>query len=477
MDESGLLVGGEWQTSAAPMTVTDRYSGEPAATVYEASAEQVDAALATASETARHRPLPPARRAEILNQAADLLAARADRVLDDYVTETGFTLADARTELARACDTLRLSAGEALRLTGETVPVEAAAGSENRLAFTLRVPVGVVAAIVPFNAPLNTLVHKVGPALAAGNAVVIKPAEATPLSAVNVCSALLDAGLPPRYLSLLPGPGETTGRLIVADPRIRYLTFTGSSAVGLFIKQHSGLAKTHLELGSNSATIVCADADLDAVAATVTRAGYRKAGQVCTSVQRLLVDATVADELSGKLAARVREVTAGDPRNPGTALGPMISAAEADRARGWVAEAAGAGARLLAGGDADGALMTATLLDDLPASSRLMREEIFAPVVALRRTSGLDEAIDVVNAGRFGLQAGVFTRDLGRAFAAASRLQVGGVIINDSSSYHADLMPYGGVKDSGYGVEGPRYAVQDMTDPRIVVLNEVVPQW
>jgi acyl-CoA reductase-like NAD-dependent aldehyde dehydrogenase len=349
--------------------------------------------------------------------------------------------------------------------------VAAAPGSEGRLAFTIRVPVGVVAAIAPFNAPLNTVVHKIAPAIAAGNAVVLKPAELTPLCAVALAQVLLDAGLPPGFLQLVCGPGETTGAALVADRRVRFFTFTGSAAVGLAIKQNSGIAKTHLELGSNSASIVAADADLDLVADLVIRAGYRKAGQVCTSVQRLIAHALVADDLTERLAKRVAALRAGDPRAAGVQVGPMIAPAEAERAQGWIRQAVQRGAALLAGGDRDGPVLTPAFLRDPPADSQIMTGEIFAPAVALVTVGGLDEAIDLVNAGEYGLQAGVFTRDLDAAFSAARRLQVGGVMINDTSSYHADAMPYGGVKNSGYGLEGPRYAVQDMTDPRIIVLN------
>jgi acyl-CoA reductase-like NAD-dependent aldehyde dehydrogenase len=473
----GVLVAGTWILDTESAPVVDKFSGRVVATVGSAGAELVDRSVTAASAASSRRPLPPRRRAEILRGAADLLETNAWEVVTDYVSETGFTLADARTELARACDTLRLSAEEAVRLTGEMVPVGSAARSEDRLAFTLRVPVGVVVAIVPFNAPLNTLVHKVGPAIAAGNAVLVKPAEATPLSAVHVCRALLEAGLPGELLSLLPGPGETTGRLLVQDPRVRYFTFTGSTAVGLFIKQHSGIAKTHLELGANSATIVCDDADLDRVTDAVAQAGFRKAGQVCTSVQRVLVDRAVADDLEQLLAARVGSLVAGDPRDADTQVGPMIAAAEAERATAWVTAASESGASVLVGGTHEAGLMRPTLLSDVPVDARVMHDEIFAPVVALHRVSGLDEAVETVNRGSYGLQAGLFTNSVERAFSAAHRLQVGGVMVNDTSSYHADLMPYGGVKNSGYGVEGPRYAVQDMTDPRIVVLNHVVPHW
>jgi acyl-CoA reductase-like NAD-dependent aldehyde dehydrogenase len=467
-DPSGLLIDGVWEHGGEPLPVIDKYRLEPFAEIRRASPADVERAVTAAARCAAGPPLPPWRRAEILEAAAGLLSERSEHVIETYVAETGFTRADAAAELRRAVKTLRLSAGEALRLTGETVPVEASPGSEGRLAFTLRVPVGVVCAIAPFNAPLNTVAHKIAPALAAGNAVVLKPAEATPLCSVALCSALLDAGLPPGWLQLVVGPGSSVGAQLVADRRIRYYTFTGSTAVGLAIKQGSGIAKTHLELGSNSATIVCADADLGACADLVVRAGYRKAGQVCTSVQRVLVEASASDALAAVLAERVAALVAGDPRAEGTDVGPLISVAEAERAQRWVAEAGG---RVLAGGERDASLLAPALIEAAPLDSRVMREEIFAPVVALHAVRDLDEAVAVANDSPYGLQAGVFTRDLDKAFDAARRLQVGGVIVNDTSSYHADAMPYGGVKQSGYGVEGPRYAVQDMTDPRIVVLN------
>jgi acyl-CoA reductase-like NAD-dependent aldehyde dehydrogenase len=313
--------------------------------------------------------------------------------------------------------------------------------------------------------------HKIGPAIAAGNAVVLKPAEQTPLSAIALTEILLEAGLPPGYLNLVCGPGETVGAELVADRRVRFFTFTGSTAVGLLIKQRSGIAKTHLELGANSASIIAADADLDLVAGLVTRAGYRKAGQVCTSVQRLIADARVIDDLADRLRARVAALRTGDPRDAKVQVGPMIAPEEAARAQSWVRAAESAGATVLAGGDRDGPLLQPTVVRDPAEGTQIMTGEIFAPVVALVPAESVDAAIGMVNSGRYGLQAGVFTQDLDVAFDAARRLRVGGVIINDTSSYHADAMPYGGVKDSGFGLEGPKYAARDMTDPRIIVLN------
>jgi succinate-semialdehyde dehydrogenase/glutarate-semialdehyde dehydrogenase len=467
---TGVLIDGTWRFGAASTVVRDKFTQQPAAELWAGSeADAVDALHAAA--LAAESPLPPAQRHQILDDAARLLAAHAPEVIANYIAETGFTRADAETELTRAVATLRLSAQEAVRIAGEEVPVAATPGSENRLAFTIRVPVGVVVAIAPFNAPLNTVAHKIGPAIAAGNAVVLKPAEQTPLSSLALAAALRRAGLPPGYLNVVNGPGETVGRALTADSRVRFITFTGSTAVGLAIRRQSGITKTHLELGSNSAVIVAADADLELVARLVRNAGFRKAGQVCTSVQRVIADARVASDLADLLRDQAAAIRPGDPRDPGTGVGPLIAPAEARRARSWIDEATGQGATLLAGGDHDGALMSPAVLYEPPPGCAIMTDEIFAPVVAVVPVKGVEEAIGLVNAGRYGLQAGVFTRDLDVAFDAARRLRVGGVMINDTSSYHADAMPYGGVKDSGYGLEGPRYAVQDMTDPRIIVLN------
>jgi acyl-CoA reductase-like NAD-dependent aldehyde dehydrogenase len=467
---TGVLVDGKWRAGGAAAQVRDKFTQLPAAEVRLGTAADAIDALASAASAAES-PLPPARRQEILSEAARLLTAHAAEIAANYIAETGFTRADAAAELARAASTLRLSAAEATRIAGEEVPVAATPGSENRLAFTIRVPAGVVVAIAPFNAPLNTVAHKIGPAIAAGNAVVLKPAAHTPLSSMALAAILLEAGLPPGYLNVVHGPGQSVGDALVTDPRVRFITFTGSTAVGRAIKQRSGITKTHMELGANSASIVAADADLELVAKLVRTAGYRKAGQVCTSVQRVIAHERVIDDLAELLAATVRDIRPGDPREAGTGVGPMIHPAEAERARSWIAEAAEAGARLLAGGGRDGALLEPALLAGPPPEAKVMTEEIFAPVVVLVPAASVDEAIGMVNAGPYGLQAGVFTRDLDLAFDAAKRLKVGGVMINDTSSYHADAMPYGGVKDSGYGLEGPRYAVQEMTDPRVIVLN------
>ncbi|MEU6352986.1 aldehyde dehydrogenase family protein [Streptomyces sp. NPDC047072] len=466
---TGLFVDGNWARGSAVLPVADKYTGDAIAELHVPGPDQVDAAVASAARSAGG--LPAAERAAILRRAARALDVGRAAILAWYVAETGFTPADATGELDRTLLIFELCAQEAERLTGEMVPVQAAAGHDDSLCFTLRVPVGVVAAITPFNAPLSTVAHKIAPALAAGNAVVLKPAEQTPLCAIALVRALLEAGLPERLVQLLPGPGETIGDRLVRHPDVRYVTFTGSTAVGRHIRAVSGLARTHLELGSNSPTVLWHDADLDHALPLVVRAGYRKAGQVCTSIQRLLVHEAIADEVTERLAALVRDLPYGDPRAPGTLVGPLISAEAAGRAEALLADAVGHGSYLLTGGARAGSMMVPTLLSGLPDGSRLASEEAFAPLLAIASVGSLDEAVHLANGTNYGLQAGVFCQDLDVALTFARRLETGGVVINDTSSTHPDPMPYGGVKDSGHGVEGPAYAVRDMTESRTVLVR------
>jgi succinate-semialdehyde dehydrogenase / glutarate-semialdehyde dehydrogenase len=471
VNETGLLVGGRWRSGGTPTEVLDRYSGEPVAVVEAATVRHVDSAIGLAARATAHRPPPPQDRAEVLRRAAEILFADRDNVLRDYVAETGFTITEADAELTRACATLRQSAEECLRLAGESAPARAPSGSGGQLEFARRVPVGIVAAILPFNAPLSTLASKVGPALAAGNAVLVKPAAATPLSAIRVCAALLAAGLPEPYLSLLPGPGKIIGQRLVSDYRVGFVAFTGSRKVGSQIRQNSGLAKTSLELGATSATIVCADADIEAAAATIAEAGYRKAGQVCTSVQRVLADSAVSDDLTSALRERVRKLAAGDPRLWSTNLGPMISETEAARACDWVQDATRAGARVLSGGSREAGLMVATLVADPPDQSRIMRQEIFAPIVAVRRVRDQDEAIRIINGSRYRMNAEVFTRDIGVAFAAARRMNVSSVLVNCSAGPELDVQAEEAVIAGRDGPGAAAAAIGAMSDTRVVVLS------
>jgi acyl-CoA reductase-like NAD-dependent aldehyde dehydrogenase len=466
---TGLLVNGEWQRGSR-IPVVDKYRGDPIAEIEVPSAAQVETALTGAAAAAR-TDLPAGARAAVLRAAAGHLASCRPEIVANYVAETGFTPADGETELNRTLLIFELSAQEAERLTGEVVPIGSLPGHEGSLCFTQRVPVGVVAAVTPFNAPLSTVAHKVAPAIAAGNPVVLKPAEPTPLSSVALVAALVEAGLPDGRIQLLPGPGDTVGDQVVRHPAVRYVSFTGSTAVGRHIRAVCGLARTQLELGSNSPTLLWRDADLDLALPLVARAGYRKAGQVCTSVQRLLVHRDIADEVAERLAYLVESLPYGDPRQTGTAVGPMISEESARRAYGLVDDALSRGGTLRVGGPRAGALMAPTLLTELPEDARLSTEEAFAPVVSMSAVDCLADAVRRANATPFGLQAGVFCQDLDVAFAFASKLDMGGVIINDTSSYHPDSMPYGGTKDSGHGIEGPRYTVHDMTDSRAIVLR------
>lgn len=465
-----LLLGGRWERGGSTMAVEDKFTGQPIGTLHAATAEQVGQAVTIAS-LAVQDPLPAGDRERVLRRVADVLESRKDDLRSVYIAETGFTARDAATEADRAIEIYRLCAGEATRIAGEEIPLAGAPGNEHRVAFTIRVPVGIVAAISPFNAPLSTVAHKLGPAIAAGNAVVLKPSELTPRCANVVAQAFLEAGLPPGLLQVIHGRGGEAGDALIRDPRVRFITFTGSTDTGLKIKQRSGLSRSQLELGSNSVSIVAADADLGAVAKLVARAGFRKAGQVCTSVQRLLVEEPAAAELTDAVVAEVEKLTAGDPRDPGTDVGPLISLSSARRASSWISEAQSGGAHVLTGGVLARSVLTPAVVVDAPAGSQLMTREAFAPVVTIAAVPSVRQAIDTVNAGRYGLQTGIFTRDIDLAFLAARQLHVGGVMINDTSSFHADAMPYGGVKDSGYGVSGPRYAVADMTDQRVIVLN------
>lgn len=469
--ESGVFVDGEWRVTDLVHPVLDKYSGDPVVMLRMATPEWAVRAVDAADRAARGSRPSPWERAEILSRAGAILGEHTDEIVDSYVAETGFTPVDARNELLRAQRIFELSSQEAIRIHGEEVPVAAYPGSEDRLAFTVREPVGIVGAIAPFNAPLSTVAHKVAPALAAGNAVILKPAEATPLSSIAITSALLAAGLPSQFIQLVTGSGRDIGSVITGDRRIPYFTFTGSTAVGLSIRQSAGLARTHLELGANSAVIVARDADLQQVSDLIVRAGYRKAGQVCTSVQRVLAESGVATELAELLSAKASDLRAGNPRESGVAVGPMINPEAARNALERVRNASESGGKVLTGGELNGSVLAPTVLWGTDTRASLWDEEAFAPIVLVNEVPDVAHAVDIVNGGRYGLQTGVFTQSIDTGLNAAKALQVGGVIINDTSSYHPDNMPYSGIKDSGHGVQGPKYAVDDMTNSKLIVMN------
>ncbi len=466
-----LLVDGQWIDGEGPVVaLLDKYRLQPAATVTTASRAQVEHALGCAHAAFRTGVPVAFERGAVLERAAVLVQEREGDFVRAMQTEAGFTASDAAGEVRRCVQTLKLSAEEARRLAGDVIPLAGAPQQGARIGFTLRVPVGVVLAITPFNSPLNTVAHKVAPAFAAGNAVVLKPSTNTPLTACLLAQALIDAGLPRGFLSVIHGSSEVAGWLI-DDARVRFIAFTGSTEVGRRIQQSAGLRRTQMELGSIAFTIVCDDARLDSALTKIVNAGYRKAGQVCTSVQMLLVHESIVDEVSKRLAAMVEALPFGDPFDPKTVVGPLISEADAVRIDAWIQEAIAAGAKRLAGGERKGSVVPPTLLASVDDSMKVGCCEIFGPVVCVLPYRTLDEAIARVNATPFGLATGVFTNRLDDALAAARKLEVGGVHINETSSSRVDMMPYGGSKDSGFGREGPRYAVHEMTEERMVTIT------
>lgn len=464
-----ILSGGKWIEGATRGSVLDKFSLAPCTSYHIPSREQVAEAVAAANAAYRASKLTPHERGAILDRAASLLEQRTDELIRALCAEAGFTQSDANGELRRCLTTFRLSAEEARNFCGEMVPIGGAPQQGGRIGFTMRVPLGVVCAITPFNAPLNTVAHKVAPALAAGNAVILKPSSHTPTAANIMAEALIAAGLPAGLMSVLHG-GAAVAQALLDEPAVRFYAFTGSTEVGLAIQQRAGLRRTQMELGSIACTILAEDANLDAALPKIVNAGYRKAGQVCTSIQLLLVHRSLAETVEQRLGEMVRGLAFGDPARPDTFVGPVISEAEAKRIESWIEQAVAKGARRLAGGPRRGAVVPPTLLADVDESTPVACNEIFGPVMSILPFGTLDEAIARVNATPFGLATGIFTNRLDQAFKAVRELEVGGVHVNETSSSRVDVMPYGGSKDSGFGREGPHYAVREMSEERMVTL-------
>lgn len=464
------LINGEWATSDATFPVIDKFSGAQFATAQSATREQVSGAVAVAKQAADGGCPPPYERAQVLNEAAKLVIAHKADFVDLMVAEAGFTLSDAAGEVDRAKITLELSAETAKHLAGSVVPFGASPGADRRIGFTMRDPLGVVCAITPFNSPLNTVLHKIGPSFAAGNATVLKPSSETPLTAGLLGKLLLEAGMPKGFLSVIQGPGEV-GEWLLAEQDIAFYTFTGSTRVGRIIQQHAGLRRTQMELGSIASTVLCADADLSIAIPKIANAGLRKAGQVCTSVQRLYVQDAIYDEAIERLVKEAQTLKAGNPRDPATRVGPLISERAAQRGEEWIAEAVKAGARLLTGGRRNGRVLEPTILADVPDICSAWSQEAFAPLLCIRRFGHFDDALKGANDTPYGLSVGLFTRDIPTAMTAIRKFKFGTVQINETSSARADVMPFGGVKESGFGKEGPAYAALEMTLERLIVLN------
>jgi acyl-CoA reductase-like NAD-dependent aldehyde dehydrogenase len=469
-----MYLNGAWVDSPVMSPVVSPYFRETIDTVPEATPEQVEQALSAADVAASSMAqLTGYERSQILNRAADLVAARLEDLAKTISLEEGKPLSESRTEAGRMPDLLRLCAFEGSQLRGETLPLDAQVATKGKVGFTLRVPCGVVVAIAPFNYPLLLVVHKVGPALAAGNAVILKPAHQTPLVALKLTQILLEAGLPENGLQCLTGSGSTVGACLCADPRVRKISFTGSTEVGERITRVAGVKKLSLELGSNSPLVVLPDADLETVAAATAIGGYVNAGQVCISTQRVLVHRRVYAEFLDALKKPVESIKVGNPLEEDTRLSAMISENDAERVGTWIKEAVEQGARIVTGGERQGAVFAPTVVADVKPSMRVSCDELFGPAVAVTPVENVDDAIGLANDSRYGLGAGIFTRDINNALKFARRVQSGNVMINWTPLWRADLMPYGGFKQSGIGKEGPRYAVEEMTDLKTVVFHGV----
>ena len=467
-----MYVAGQWIDKPQTINVLNPYDNSVIDTVPRADRSDVERALGSAVRGAQvMAKLPGYERWKVLKKAAEIIRTKNEELGRLISSEEGKIIAEGRLEASRAFETIMGSAEEAKRLHGETVPLDGAPGGAGKVGLTLRVPCGVVAAISPFNFPLNLVCHKVGPALAAGNAVVLKPATDTPLSALKLTEILLQAGLPPEGIQCLTGSGGEIGDLICADRRVRKITFTGSREVGEHICRTAGIKKVTMELGSNSPVIVMPDADLDRVAAAVTSTGYANAGQVCISTQRVLTAGKVYGDFLDALKPRVAALTLGDQLDEKTKVGPMVREKEAVRVAEWVKEAVAQGARVVVGGERRGALYPPTIVADVKPEMRISCDELFGPAVAVAPFDDIDQAIALANDSQYGLAAGIFTENLEWAWKFAREVQSGNLHINWGPQWRADLMPYGGLKESGFGKEGPAYAVLEMTELKMVVFH------
>jgi acyl-CoA reductase-like NAD-dependent aldehyde dehydrogenase len=468
-----VLVGGEWLGDDMPgMEVTNPYDGSVVAIVPEAQRDDVERAIVAAQEGfKRISVLPAFRRSEILQRTAELILRDKEEIAAIIAREAGKSWKYALAEAERSAETFRFASVEARLSHGELVPMDASPVSVGRFGFYLRTPIGVIGAISPFNFPLNLVSHKVAPAIASGNAMVLKPASKTPVSAIKLAELLAEAGLPAGALNLVIGSGSTVGNMLVEDERLAMITFTGSPPVGREIKARSGLKRVTLELGSNSPTIIDEDADIDAAAARCVVGSFANAGQICISVQRIFVHRKRYDEFVAKFVAATERLKIGDPMDRESDLGPMISAKELKRALEWLAEAKQMGATIATGGVADGLCLRPTILTGVTREMKVVCSEVFAPIVSVMAVESFDEALDMADDSIYGLQAGIYTNDITKAFRAIKRLDVGGVIINDIPTFRVDHMPYGGNKESGLGREGVRYAMEEMTNIKMVCVN------
>ena len=466
-----FLVHGQWKQGDTTARVVNPFNGQVIADVVQATESDAEQAIAsTSGATATMGELPAYARYNILQQVAALIYRRRDEFASTITAEAGKPIADAKREVSRAVQTFTVAAEEARRIPGEVVPLDWTPNTDSHLGILRRFPIGPILGITPFNFPLNLVAHKVAPALAAGNPILIKPAPQTPLTALLLGEVALEAGLPPGGLNVVPCDNALAERFAV-DQRFKLLSFTGSAPVGWMLKAKCGKKKVTLELGGNAGVVIEPDADLDLAAQRCATGGFGYAGQTCISVQRVFVHQSIADLFTTKLLMQVARLKAGDPTDEATVVGPLIDQAAAQRVESWIGEAVAEGARVLLGGKRMGSVVEATVLSNVKPEMKVSCREVFGPVVTVTPYRQLSEAIAALNQSDFGLQAGVFTQDINKIFHAFRHLEVGAVLANEIPTFRADHMPYGGVKDSGLGREGIRAAIEDMTEPRLLVLN------
>ena len=467
-----MLIAGDWTPGARQIPVLNPYDGSEIDTVPAAASTDIDRAVGYAVGGAEKlKATSGYERSGLLMRAAQLMEERLEDLAQTITMEEGKILAEARIEVDRARETIVCSAEEAKRLGSEVVPLDGAPGTGNRFGFTLRVPCGVVLAVTPFNFPLNLVCHKIGPAFAAGNSAILKPATDTPLVALKFARLLLDAGLPPEAIQVVTGSGGAIGGQLCSDPRIRKISFTGSRDVGERICQTAGLKKVTMELGSNSPVIVLPDADIEKAANAIVATGYANAGQVCISAQRILAHDKVYGDLVDCLEPKVDALSTGNPLEEGVQVGPMVRQSDAERVEQWIREAADGGGRLLTGGGRDRAVVQPAIVVDVSSDMQISCDELFGPAVGLTRFDSVDEAIASANDTNYGLSAAVFTESLDNAMRFAREVESGNIHINWGTQWRADLMPYGGLKESGFGKEGPKYAIEEMTETKMVVMH------
>jgi glyceraldehyde-3-phosphate dehydrogenase (NADP+) len=466
-----FLVHGQWKSGELSAPVVDPFTGNLVAQVTQATESDVDEAIAsTSGAAATMAQLPAHAKYDMLQQVAALLYRRRDEFSRAITAEAGKPITDAKREVSRAIQTFTVAAEEARRIPGEVIPLDWTPGSDHHLGLLRRFPIGPILGITPFNFPLNLVAHKVAPALAAGNPILIKPAPQTPLTALLLGEVVMEAGFPPGGLNVVPCDNSLAERM-VADPRFKLLSFTGSASVGWMLKAKCGKKKVTLELGGNAGVVIESDADLELAAQRCAAGGFGYAGQTCISVQRVFVHHSIADVFTTKLLMHVARLKLGDPADETTSIGPLIDQAAAQRVEGWIGEAVADGARVLLGGKRKGSLVEATVLSNVRPDMKVSCKEVFGPVVTVTPYRQLSEAVALLNLSDYGLQAGIFTQDINKIFYAFRHVEVGAVLANEIPTFRADHMPYGGVKDSGLGREGVRAAIEDMTEPRMLILN------